>query len=96
MEDPQTEAALRRPPGGPSPPAPPAAGDAGGGPDPSDPGEPITVQLGQQLLGDLGNARVDARLLSAILLRDGHVAAWLRERQIGVEDVENAFPGSRW
>jgi len=54
------------------------------------------VQLGEQLIGDLGNARVDARLLSAILVRDGRVAAWLRERQIDVDDLEEAFPGSRW
>jgi hypothetical protein len=71
MDEPETEAASRRPPGGPSPPAPPAAGDAGSAPDPSDPGDPIVVQLGQELLGDLGNAHVDARLLSAILVRDG-------------------------
>ena len=95
MGEPQTDATPRRPPGGPSPPAPPATGDAAG-PDPTDPGNPIVVQLGQQLLGDLGNARVDARLLSAILVRDGRVAAWLREQQIDVEEVETAFPGSRW
>lgn len=95
MEDPQTDATLRRPPGGPSPPAPPVTGDAAG-PDPSDPGNPVVVQLGQQMLGDLGNPRVDARLLSAILTRDGRVAAWLRDQQIDLDDVENAFPGTRW
>lgn len=57
---------------------------------------PSSVQLGQQLLGDLGNPRVDARLLSAILTRDGRVAAWLRDRQIDLDDVESAFPGTRW
>jgi hypothetical protein len=70
-------------------------GDAAG-PDPSDPGNPVVVQLGQQLLGDLGNPRVDARLISAILKRDGRVAAWLRDQQIDLHDVENAFPGTRW
>jgi hypothetical protein len=32
------------------------------------------VRLGDLLVGDLGNARVDARLIRAVLLRDGAVA----------------------
>jgi hypothetical protein len=96
MEEPETEPALPQPPGGPSPPAPPATGDPAGGPDPSDPEPPIIVQLGEQRLGDLGNARVDARLLSAILTRDGHVAAWLRAHEIDLDGLEHAFPDSRW
>lgn len=48
------------------------------------------------MLGDLGNARVDARLLRAILLRDGRVAEWLRSRGIDTDAVESAFPGSGW
>ena len=85
-----------RPPGGPRPPAPPATGEPEGGPSPSDPGPPITVRLDDLVLGDLGNARVDARLLSALLARDGRVAQWLRGRGLDVEDVEAAFPGSTW
>ena len=94
MEDPQTDAALRRPPGGPTPPAPPAVGDPPHGPDPSDPRDPIVVQLGPERLGDLGNASVDARLLTAILERDGRVAAWLRAQEIDLNAVERAFPDS--
>jgi hypothetical protein len=47
-------------------------------------------------LGDLGDPRVDARLLSAILLRDGRVAGWLGDRGITPDDVERDFPGSGW
>src|SRR5215213_5461107 len=55
-------------PGGPGPPAPPSTGEPPSpGPDPADPGPPITVRLDDLLLGDLGNQRVDARLLQAIL-----------------------------
>jgi hypothetical protein len=85
-----------RPPGGPRPPAPPATGEPGGNPNPADPGPPIAVRLDDLLLGDLGNARVDARLLRAVLLRDGRVAAWLRSRGIDADDVETTFPGSGW
>ena len=56
----------------------------------------MPVALGGLLLGDLGHPRVDARLLSAILLRDGRVAAWLRERGVEPENVEEAFPGAGW
>jgi len=66
------------------------------GPDPADPGPPITVRLDDLLLGDLGNQRVDARLLQAILLRDRHVPEWLRSRGIEADAVEDAFPGTRW
>jgi hypothetical protein len=48
------------------------------------------------LLGDLGNGRVDARLLRALLLRDGRVAEWLRSRGVDADAVETAFPGSGW
>ena len=93
---PEPQPASARPPGGPAPPAPPATGEPGGAPDPRDSGPPIPVALGELLLGDLGHPRVDARLLTAVLLRDGRVAAWLRERGVQVEDVEDAFPGSGW
>lgn len=55
------------------------------------------MQLGELLLGDLGNRTVDGRLLSAILLRDGAVARWLVE-QCGIDAsaVEAAFPTSGW
>lgn len=79
------------------PPAPPTTGEPPGrGPDPRDPGPPITVRLDDLLLGDLGNARVDARLLQAILIRDRHVADWLRAQGIDPDSVERAFPGTRW
>jgi ATP-dependent Clp protease ATP-binding subunit ClpC len=45
----------------------------------------ITVQLGSELVGDLGNFRTDARVLLSILERGGPIAAWLRER--GVDDA---------
>jgi len=50
------------------------------------------VKLGSLLLGDLGNPRVDARLLTAMLLRDSRVADWLRARGVDLEDVRSAFP----
>lgn len=91
--DPQV-APPRRPP---RPPAPPGAGDPGRPePDPSDPGPPIGVRLNDCVLGDLGHARVDARLLQAILLREGRVSAWLRERGVDLDAVEATFPGSGW
>lgn len=54
------------------------------------------MTLGELRLGDLGHPRVDARLLTAILLRDGRVATWLRERGVQAEDVEDAFPETGW
>ena len=87
---------VRQPPDGPRPPAPPATGEPSGAPDPADPRPPIEVRLDDYLLGDLGNARVDARLLNAILLRNGKVAAWVRSHGIEAADVEVAFPGSDW
>ncbi len=45
----------------------------------------VTVQLGGELVGDVGNFRTDARLLLAVLERGGPIAAWLRER--GVDDA---------
>ena len=65
-------------------------------PDPSNPGPPIEVRLDDLLLGDLGNARVDARLLRTVLERDGAVAKWLRRRGVDAEDIEETFPGSGW
>lgn len=88
--------ASARPPGGPRPPAPPTTGEPGGHPNPADPGPPIMVRLDDALLGDLGNARVDARLLRAMLLRDGRVAEWLRGLGVDADAVESAFPGSGW
>jgi ATP-dependent Clp protease ATP-binding subunit ClpA len=46
------------------------------------PGEPVTVRLGDALVGDLGHPRVDGDLLLRILERGGAVAAWLRERGV--------------
>jgi hypothetical protein len=92
---PEPQPASARPPGGPPPPAPPATGGPHGV-DPSDPGPAIPVSLGPELIGDLGNARVDARLLHAILLRDRLVATWLREQGVDGAAIERAFPGGGW
>jgi ATP-dependent Clp protease ATP-binding subunit ClpC len=54
---------------------------------PSDPGAPVGVSLDEAPIGDLGNPRVDGRLLLEILDRRGAVAAWLRERGIDEESV---------
>jgi hypothetical protein len=94
MPEPASRSA--RPPNGPRPPAPPATGEPGRRSDPADPGLPITVRLDDLLLGDLGNPRVDVRLVRAILLRDGPVASWLHTRGIDAATVEDAFPGSGW
>ena len=60
-------------------------------------GDAVPVRLGQGLpIGDLGNARADARLLQAILLRDGPVARWLTRRGLNADTIEEAFPGSSW
>lgn len=89
----ETDPQLVPPPGAPPrPPAPPGVGE----PDPSDPGPPIVVRLDELMLGDLGNARVDARLLQAILLREGRVGTWLREQGVDREAVTRAFPGTGW
>jgi hypothetical protein len=64
--------------------APPRPAPAGR-PDPRDPGPPITVALDGELLGDLGNPRVDARLLLALVLRGGRVAQWLASQ--GIDDA---------
>lgn len=42
-------------------------------------GGPVPVALGRDLVGDLGNPLVDGRLLLAMLAKDGHGAALLRE-----------------
>ena len=93
--EPETSSA--EPPRGTRPPAAPSTDEPPShGPDPADPGPPITVRLDDLLLGDLGNKRVDARLLQAILLRDRHVAEWLRSHGVDAETTETAFPGTRW
>jgi hypothetical protein len=48
------------------------------------------------VIGNLGSCEADGRLLIAILLRNREVAAWLQRRGVDVDDVETAFPGSRW
>jgi len=59
-----------------------------------DPGEPIAVRLDEEVVGDLGNPRVDGRLLLEILDRRGAVAAWLRERGVD-EDAVRRMLGER-
>jgi hypothetical protein len=54
------------------------------------------VRLGERLIGALGNSRVDARLLTAILLRGGAVGEWLGDQGITTAAVEEGFPGSNW
>ncbi len=46
------------------------------------PGHAVMVRLNEEAIGDLGNPRADARVLLAILERDGPIAAWLRERGV--------------
>jgi len=48
-------------------------------------GDAVMVRLNEDAIGDLGNPRADARVLLAILERDGPIAAWLRER--GVDEA---------
>jgi ATP-dependent Clp protease ATP-binding subunit ClpA len=67
------QAAMRRLASGP-PPEPPRRLDeatAAGG--------PVPVALGRDLIGDLGHPSVDGQLLLAMLAKDGHSAALLRE-----------------
>lgn len=54
------------------------------------------MRLDELLLGDVGHPNVDARLLTAVLLRDGSVGKWLRRRGVGLDDVEQAFPSTSW
>ena len=44
--------------------------------------EPVTVRLGEAVLGELGRPAVDARVLLEMLRSGGAVAAWLRERGV--------------
>ena len=59
--------------------------------DPRDPGSPLMVALDDRPFGDVGNPRVDARLLLAIALRDQRVAAWLRERGVDEAAIRRDF-----
>jgi len=83
------------PSGGGRPPAPPTTGDPRR-PDPSDPGPPIAVRVSGIPLGDLGHPRVDGRLLTALLLRGGPVAAWLASHDVDAVVVSAAFPACGW
>jgi ATP-dependent Clp protease ATP-binding subunit ClpC len=47
----------------------------------------VGVRLGPELIGELGNPRVDGRVLLALLERRGAVAAWLRERGVDEQAV---------
>jgi ATP-dependent Clp protease ATP-binding subunit ClpC len=55
--------------------------------DPPPDGDVMPVVVRGEPLGDLGHPRVDARLLAAILDRDGAIAAWLRERGVTEDAV---------
>lgn len=93
---PQSHARTTPPGGSGRPPAPPATGGPDQRPDPADPGPPIGVLVAGVPLGDLGNPRVDARLLTAVLLRRGRVAKWSAGRGVDGATVEAAFPGCGW
>jgi len=54
------------------------------------------VRFDELILGDLGNPHVDARILTALLLREGKVAEWLRSHAIELEAIVRDFPGSDW
>ena len=54
----------------------------------------VVVRLGERVLGDLGHARVDARLLLAILERSGPMAAWLRERGVDEPTLRRMLEGA--
>jgi ATP-dependent Clp protease ATP-binding subunit ClpC len=64
----------------------------------STPGAPasdaVVVRLGDDVVGDLGHARVDARLLLAILERNGPMAAWLRERGVDEPTLRRMLEGA--
>jgi ATP-dependent Clp protease ATP-binding subunit ClpA len=53
----------------------------------------VVARLGERVLGDLGHARVDARLLLAILERNGPMAAWLRERGVDEPTLRRMLEG---
>jgi hypothetical protein len=57
---------------------------------------PLAVHLDDLSLGELGSAGTDSRLVSAVLVRGGAMSAWLQDRTVNVDDVERAFPDSRW
>jgi ATP-dependent Clp protease ATP-binding subunit ClpC len=52
------------------------------------------VTLGGAVLGDLGHARVDVRLLLAVLERNGPMAAWLRERGVDEPTLRRMLEGA--
>jgi ATP-dependent Clp protease ATP-binding subunit ClpC len=54
----------------------------------------VVARLGERVLGDLGHARVDARLLLAILERNGPMAAWLRERGVDEPTLRQMLEGA--
>jgi hypothetical protein len=64
--------------------------------DPADPGKRIAVSLNELSLGDLGSPDADARLLTAILVRNRTIGEWLRERGITADGVATSYPSARW
>jgi ATP-dependent Clp protease ATP-binding subunit ClpC len=54
----------------------------------------VVARLGERVVGDLGHARVDARLLLAILERNGPMAAWLRERGVDEPTLRRMLEGA--
>jgi ATP-dependent Clp protease ATP-binding subunit ClpC len=54
----------------------------------------VVARLGDRVVGDLGHARVDARLLLAILERNGPMAAWLRERGVDEPTLRRMLEGA--
>ena len=95
---PEPDPAVSSPPPAAPPPAPPTTGEPARGPDPRDQGPPVPVSLGGHALGDLGHPRVDARLLQALLLRDGEVARWRDRADWTTRQLSPSSrgPGGRW
>jgi ATP-dependent Clp protease ATP-binding subunit ClpC len=54
----------------------------------------VVARLGERVLGELGSARVDARLLLAILESNGPMAAWLRERGVDEPTLRRMLEGA--
>ena len=48
------------------------------------------------MLGDLGEPGVDARIVTAILIRGGAAGTWMQRRGVELAAVEDTFRGAGW